>query len=87
MFKQRKGVKVSKSNGRLGAKLSQKLTREKRNKGFQKWYGLLTLRDRKAAHATIGGHRRRGRKEELSIKHPRDSKPLTCPPARQHWWH
>lgn len=42
MFKQRKGVKVSKSNGRLGARLSQKLTREKKGtKVFKNGMGYL----------------------------------------------
>lgn len=76
MFEQRKGV--SKSNGRLGARLSQKLMREKRNKGLQKWYRLLILRDRKAAHAGIGDTG--GEEERKSF--PRFFKPLICPPAR-----
>lgn len=74
MFKQRKGV--SKSNGRPGARLSQKLMREKRNKGLQKWYGLLILRDRKAVHAGIGDIG-----EEKRKSFPRLSKPLTLPPV------
>lgn len=79
MFKQRKGV--SKSNGRLGARLSQKLMREKRNKGLQKWYWLLILRDRKAAHARIGDTGGEEERKSFPSKHPRLSKPLTHPPA------